>query len=94
MVCVVRLMFIVDRVSGYFRGKRYGVNQSYSRTFIDRIFSSKIVHNLIVGTDFHEPGLYGVLLKDKLRYRATTYFFWCYQQLPRPVTGRGANGWL
>jgi len=88
------LMFIVDRVLGYFRGKRYGVNQSCSRTFIDKIFSSKIIRNLIVGPDFHEPGLYGVLLKDELRYRATTYFFVCYQQLPRSITGRGVNGWL
>jgi hypothetical protein len=91
---VVRLIFIVDGVSGYFRGKRYGVNQSCSRTFIDGIFSSKMIHNLIVGPDSYKPGLYCVLLNDKLRYRATAYFFGCYQQLPRPITGRGVNGWL
>jgi len=85
-------MLIVDRVSGYFRGKRYGVNQICCRTFIDGTFFSKIIHNLIVWLDFHEFGLYGVLLKDKLRYRATTYFFGCYQQLPRSITGRGVNG--
>ena len=92
MVCVVRLIFI-DEVSVYFTGKIYGVNERCCRTFIDGIFSSKIIHNLIGGPDFHKPGLYCVLLNDTLRYRAT-YFFGRYQQLPRPITGRGVNGWL
>jgi hypothetical protein len=58
------------------------------------IFSSKNTHDLIVGPDFLKPSLYCVLLKDKLRYRTTAYFFGCYQQLPRPITGLGVNEWL